>query len=139
MFEVIKQEINNPFKPEIVDSTTIILKQKKPFVQMSYRYDGDLTKLTDEEAINKVLADFHKEHYKDKIQEGKILELELAFAKQKDNFESKLDEISNQNTMIQEALFELAEEILKNEEVPTEEEEGGADESDEQTDGDSDS
>lgn len=128
--------INNPYKPEIVDSTTIILKQKSPFVQMSYRYDEDLTNLTDEEAIEKVLADFHSEHYKEKIQEGQILKLELEFAKQKENFEQKLNEISSQNTLIQEALFELTEEILSNEEVVEEkEEEDGTDESDEQVDG----
>ena len=55
MFEVIKQEINNPFKPEVIDSTTIILKQRSPFVHMSRNYEGDLTDLTDEEAIEKVL------------------------------------------------------------------------------------
>lgn len=132
MFEVIKQEINNPFKPEVIDSTTIILKQRNPFVQMSRNYDGDLTQLTDEEAIGKVLADFHTEHYKDKIQESKILELELAFAQQKENFENKLNEISDQNTLIQEALFELTEVIL------SEDKEDGIDESNEQTDGVSD-
>jgi len=151
MFEVVKQVINNPFKPEIVDSTTIILKQRSPFVQMAYRYDEDLSGLSDKEAIDKVLSDFHKEHYKNKIQEGKIIELELDFARQKENFEIKLSEISGQNTMIQKALFELAEEMLKNEEpveseeVPEEsvdepiEEEGGTDVSNEQIDGDSDS
>lgn len=140
MFEVIKQEINNPFKPEVVDSTTIILKQKSPFVQMSRNYDGDLTNLTDEEAIEKVLTDFHAEHYKDKIQEKKILELELAFAQQKENFENKLNEISQQNILIQNALFELTEEILSDDDPAEEEleEEGGADESDEHVDGESD-
>lgn len=139
MFEVVKQVTNNPFKPEIVDSTTIVLKQSKPFVQMSYKYDGDLTNITDEEAINKVLEDFHTEHYKDKIQESKILELQLAFAQQKENFENKLNEISQQNMLIQTALFELTEEILNNEEPEEElEEEDGTDESNEQTDGTSD-
>ena len=132
MFEVIKQEINNPFKPEVIDSTTIILKQRSPFVQMSRNYEGDLTNLTDEEAIEKVLTDFHTEQYRDKIQESKMLELELAFAKQKENFENKLNEISDQNTLIQEALFELTEVIL------SEEKEDGIDESNEHADGESD-
>ena len=129
MFEVIKQEINNPFKPELIDSTTIILKQTNPFVQMSYKYEGDLTNLSDEEAIEKVLEDFYVEHYKNKIQEGKITELELEMAKLKEENEQKLNEISNQNILIQQSLFEIVELLLADE---TEDE---ADASDDNTDG----
>ena len=129
MFEVIKQEINNPFKPELIDSTTIILKQTNPFVQMSYKYEGDLTNLSDEEAIEKVLEDFYVEHYKNKIQEGKITELELEMAKLKEENEQKLNEVSNQNILIQQSLFEIVELLLADE---TEDE---ADASDDNTDG----
>lgn len=132
MFEVIKNTINNPFKPEIVDSTTIILKQSQPFVQMSYKYDGDLTKLTDKEAIEKVLEDFHAEHYKDKIQEGKITDLELELAKLKKDNEQKLNDISNQNNLMQQSLFEIVEMLLG------EETEDGTDESNDNVDGVSD-
>ncbi len=129
MFEVIKNTINNPFKPELIDSTTIILKQTNPFVQMSYKYEGDLTNLSDEEAIEKVLEGFYVEHYKNKIQEGKITDLELEMAKLKEENEQKLDEISNQNILIQQSLFEIVELLLADE---TEDE---ADASDDNTDG----
>lgn len=129
MFEVIKNTINNPFKPELIDSTTIILKQTNPFVQMSYKYDGDLTNLSDEEAIEKVLEDFYVEQYKDKIQEGKIAELELEMAKLKEENEQKLNEISNQNILMQQSLFEIVELLL------AEETEDEADASDDNTDG----
>ena len=129
MFEVIKNTINNPFKPELIDSTTIILKQTSPFVQMSYKYDGDLTNLSDEEAIEKVLEDFYVEQYKDKIQEGKIAELELEMAKLKEENEQKLNEISNQNILMQQSLFEIVELLL------AEETEDEADASDDNTDG----
>ena len=129
MFEVIKQEINNPFKPEVIDSTTIILKQRSPFVQMSYKYEGDLTNLSDEEAIEKVLEDFYVEHYKNKIQEGKITDLELEMAKLKEENEQKLDEISNQNILTQQSLFEIVELLL------ADEAEDEADASDDNTDG----
>lgn len=129
MFEVIKQEINNPFKPELIDSTTIILKQTNPFVQMSYKYEGDLTNLSDEEAIEKVLEDFYVEHYKNKIQKGKITDLELEMAKLKEENEQKLNEVSNQNILIQQSLFEIVELLLADE---TEDE---ADASDDNTDG----
>ena len=112
MFEVIKQEINNPFKPELIDSTTIILKQTNPFVQMSYKYEGDLTNLSDEEAIEKVLEVFYVEHYKNKIQEGKITDLELEMAKLKEENEQKLNDISNQNILMQQSLFEIVELLL---------------------------
>ena len=129
MFEVIKNTINNPFKPELIDSTTIILKQTNPFVQMSYKYEGDLTNLSDEEAIEKVLEDFYVEHYKNKIQEGKITDLELEMAKLKEENEQKLDEISNQNMLMQQSLFEIVELLLADE---TGDE---ADASDDNTDG----
>ena len=112
MFEVIKNTINNPFKPELIDSTTIILKQTNPFVQMSYKYEGDLTNLSDEEAIEKVLEDFYVEHYKNKIQKGKITDLELEMAKLKEENEQKLNEISNQNMLMQQSLFEIVELLL---------------------------
>ena len=112
MFEVIKNTINNPFKPELIDSTTIILKQTNPFVQMSYKYEGDLTNLSDEEAIEKVLEDFYVEHYKNKIQKGKITDLELEMAKLKEENEQKLNEVSNQNMLMQQSLFEIVELLL---------------------------
>lgn len=122
MFEVIKQEVNNPFKPEIIDSTTIVLKQSKPFVQISYKYEGDLTGLTDDEAINKVLEDFYEEHFNEKIQEGKVTELELAFAKQKENLEQQLNDLGLQNELISQALFEITELLMVEEDEPADEE-----------------
>ena len=43
MFTVDKRTIKNPFKPEIIDNTTITLQQAKPFVQMRYKYEGDVS------------------------------------------------------------------------------------------------
>lgn len=84
MFEVTISTLNNVFKPEIMDKTVIVLKQAKPFVQMSYSYDGDFSKISDEEAIRKVMDDFYDSNYKDKIQDGKLLQLELLYLEQKD-------------------------------------------------------
>lgn len=109
MFEVVKQTISNPFKPEIVDSTTIVLKQSKPFVQMSYKYEGDFSNLSDKEAINKVLEDFYKDNYKEKIQEGKLAELELEVAKLKQSSE----EYDFQNDILSQSVIELTEVLLK--------------------------
>ena len=129
MFDVTIQTFNNPLAPDEIKSTNIILKQTNPFVQMSYKYEGDLTILSDEEAIEKVLEDFYIEHYKNKIQEGKIAELELEMAKLKEENEQKLNEISNQNILTQQSLFEIVELLLADE---TEDE---ADASDDNTDG----
>ena len=129
MFDVTIQTFNNPLEPDEIKSTNIILKQTNPFVQMSYKYEGDLTDLTDEEAIEKVLEDFYVEHYKNKIQEGKIAELELEMAKLKEENEQKLNEISNQNMLMQQSLFEIVELLLADE---TEDE---ADASDDNADG----
>lgn len=129
MFNVTIQTFNNPLEPDEIKSTNIILKQTSPFVQMSYKYEGDLTNLSDEEAIEKVLEDFYVEHYKNKIQKGKITELELEMAKLKEENEQKLNEISNQNILMQQSLFEIVELLLADE---TEDE---ADASDDNTDG----
>ena len=129
MFDVTIQTFNNPLEPDEIKSTNIILKQTNPFVQMSYKHEGDLTNLSDEEAIEKVLEDFYIEHYKSKIQEGKIAELELEMAKLKEENEQKLNEISNQNILTQQSLFEIVELLLADE---TEDE---ADASDDNTDG----
>ena len=59
MFNVTTQTFNNPLEPDEIKSTNIILKQTSPFVQMSYKYEGDLTNLSNEEAIEKVLEDFY--------------------------------------------------------------------------------
>ena len=129
MFDVTIQTFNNPLEPDEIKSTNIILKQTNPFVQMSYKYEGDLTNLSDEEAIEKVLEDFYVEHYKNKIQKGKITDLELEMAKLKEENEQKLNEVSNQNILIQQSLFEIVELLLADE---TEDE---ADASDDNTDG----
>lgn len=94
MFEVVKQPINSPFNPDIVESTTIILRQPKPFVQMSYKYEGDFTKISDEEAIDKVLEDFYSEHYSEKIQSNQITKLELELAKQKDSHKKESNKVT---------------------------------------------
>ena len=110
MFEVDKRTVNNPFKPELVDNTTIVLRQKEPFVQMSYKYDGDFSELTDEKAIEKVLEDFYKENYQNKEQSRKLTELELEIAKLKENNTSQYD-------LITQAIFELTEAVLNESEV----------------------
>lgn len=133
MFEVTMNTVNNPFKNEIVDSTTIILKQKEPFVQMSYRYEEDLTDLTDDEAISKVLDDFYSEHYNDKIQEGKLAELELDVAKTKETLEEQLSDLIFQNELTSQAVIELTEMLFNDE---TEESEVETDGSDSDVDGD---
>jgi hypothetical protein len=69
------------------DSSIIVLKSAKPYVQMSYQYDGDFSTLTDDDAIAKVLDSFYTEVYKDKIQEGKITELENAQLKQQQDID----------------------------------------------------
>ena len=100
MFNVTIQTFNNPLKPEEINSTNLILRQKEPFVQMSYKYDGDLTNLTDQEAIDKVLEDFYKENYQNKEQSRKLTELELDIAKLKESNTSQYD-------LITQAIFEL--------------------------------
>jgi len=116
MFEVIKQTMSNPFKPEIIDSTTIVLKQSKPFVQMSYKYEGDFSKLTDQEAINKVLEDFYKENYKDKLHEGKLTDLELEVARIKE--QNKAYEF--QSDLVAQSIIELTEVVLASMDQPEE-------------------
>lgn len=110
MFTVDKRTIKNPFKPEIIDNTTITLQQDKPFVQMSYKYEGDFSNLTDQEAINKVLEDFYKENYQSKEQDKKLTELELDIAKLKENNTFQYD-------LITQAIFELTEAVLSESEV----------------------
>lgn len=144
MIEVARSTVNNPFKPEIVDSTTISVRRKKPFFQASYTYDADWTKVSDEDAMQKVLDDLYEDTFKEKIQEKKILELELNFSKQKEMLEERLEGLSKQNDLITQSLFELTEllfseeetedEVVVEEENETTEEEA-ADESNESTDG----
>jgi RNA processing factor Prp31 len=93
MFEVEIRTVNNPFKPELVESTTIVLRQKEPFVQMSYRYDQDFSQLSDEEAIQKVLDDFYSEHYNNKIQESKLTKLELEISHSKEREKETSEQI----------------------------------------------
>jgi Ran GTPase-activating protein (RanGAP) involved in mRNA processing and transport len=69
------------------DSSIIVLKSAKPYVQMSYQYDGDLSALSDEDATSKVLDSFYNEVYKDKVQESKITELELNQLKQQQDID----------------------------------------------------
>jgi hypothetical protein len=71
----------------IGDSTIIVLKSAKPYSQISYQYDGDFSTLTDDDAISKVLDSFYNDIYKDKIQEGKITELELNQLKQQQDID----------------------------------------------------
>lgn len=94
MFDVTIQTFNNPLEPDEIKSTNIILKQTNPFVQMSYKYKGDLTNLSDEEAIDKVLEDFYSEHYSEKIQSNKVTELELELAKQKDSHKKESNKVT---------------------------------------------
>lgn len=131
MFEVVRTDRNNPFKPEIIDSTVITLKQKEPFVQMTRKYDGDFMNLTDEEAINKVLDDFYSENYNDKIQEGKLTELELDIAQTKETIEEQLSDLIFQNELTSQAVIELTEILLSNVEGTEEEIEDNADATDE--------
>lgn len=76
------------------ETTIIVLKSTKPFVQMSYQYDGDFSTLTDDEAISKVLDSFYNDNYKDKIQEAKITELELNQLKQQQTIDALAEDVS---------------------------------------------
>lgn len=75
---------------------------------MSYKYEGDFSILTDQEAINKVLEDFYKENYKDKLHEGKLTDLELEVAKIKE--QNKGYEF--QNDLVAQSIIELTEVVL---------------------------
>jgi hypothetical protein len=94
MFTVSITTMNNVFKPELIETTVIVLKSSKPFVQMSYQYSGDFSQLTDNEAIDKVLEDFYSDTYKDKIQEAKLTELELALLKQQQSIDTITEDLS---------------------------------------------
>jgi len=76
------------------DYSIIVFKSAKPYAQISYQYPGDLSTLTDDEAIAKVLDSFYNEFYKDKIQEAKIAEIELTQLRQQETIDALAQDVS---------------------------------------------